>query len=154
MIRRPPRSTRTDTLFPYTTRFRSHQGLSCVAAEGCAKLLLNGRLDDEHLFGSLLHMYILNNPDSFEDGHEEQSEYDVETQLGSFGRLQQFLSLFFPTFMATHANARNLLTGAISVTLHAFTSKSGDNENRLPISHGIKYIKTLASTNAALASDD
>src|SRR3546814_9256958 len=30
MIRRPPRSTRTDTLFPYTTLFRS------VAAEGKA----------------------------------------------------------------------------------------------------------------------
>src|SRR3546814_21059482 len=26
MIRRPPRSTRTDTLFPYTTLFRSHHG--------------------------------------------------------------------------------------------------------------------------------
>src|SRR3546814_16576986 len=26
MIRRPPRSTRTDTLFPYTTLFRSHIG--------------------------------------------------------------------------------------------------------------------------------
>src|SRR3546814_2921515 len=25
MIRNPPRSTRTDTLFPYTTRFRSHR---------------------------------------------------------------------------------------------------------------------------------
>src|SRR3546814_2482458 len=25
MIRRPPRSTRTDTLFPYTTLFRSHE---------------------------------------------------------------------------------------------------------------------------------
>src|SRR3546814_14903871 len=25
MIRRPPRSTRTDTLFPYTTLFRSHK---------------------------------------------------------------------------------------------------------------------------------
>src|SRR3546814_4663365 len=25
MIRRPPRSTRTDTLFPYTTFFRSHE---------------------------------------------------------------------------------------------------------------------------------
>src|SRR3546814_19937248 len=24
MVRRPPRSTRTDTLFPYTTLFRSH----------------------------------------------------------------------------------------------------------------------------------
>src|SRR3546814_5428088 len=28
MIRRPPRSTRTDTLFPYTTLFRSNVGLS------------------------------------------------------------------------------------------------------------------------------
>src|SRR3546814_8788617 len=27
MIRRPPRSTRTDTLFPYTTLFRSYPGL-------------------------------------------------------------------------------------------------------------------------------
>src|SRR3546814_16242458 len=26
MIQRPPRSTRTDTLFPYTTLFRSSQG--------------------------------------------------------------------------------------------------------------------------------
>src|SRR3546814_366785 len=29
MIRRPPRSTRTDTLFPYTTLFRSLQGVVC-----------------------------------------------------------------------------------------------------------------------------
>src|SRR3546814_12656149 len=28
MIRRPPRSTRTDTLFPYTTLFRSHGSVS------------------------------------------------------------------------------------------------------------------------------
>src|SRR3546814_7796624 len=28
MIRRPPRSTRTDTLFPYTTLFRSGRGLT------------------------------------------------------------------------------------------------------------------------------
>src|SRR3546814_3388359 len=28
MIRRPPRSTRTDTLFPYTTLFRSHPSLA------------------------------------------------------------------------------------------------------------------------------
>src|SRR3546814_10051641 len=32
MIRRPPRSTRTDTLFPYTTLFRSHTSIEklCV----------------------------------------------------------------------------------------------------------------------------
>src|SRR3546814_14063144 len=29
MIRRPPRSTRTDTLFPYTTLFRSPERLRC-----------------------------------------------------------------------------------------------------------------------------
>src|SRR3546814_5505302 len=31
MIRRPPRSTRTDTLFPYTTLFRSGQGDDVIA---------------------------------------------------------------------------------------------------------------------------
>src|SRR3546814_9628380 len=30
MIRRPPRSTRTDTLFPYTTLFRSHTAFGDV----------------------------------------------------------------------------------------------------------------------------
>src|SRR3546814_19818088 len=31
MIRRPPRSTRTDTLFPYTTLFRSYTRISGAA---------------------------------------------------------------------------------------------------------------------------
>src|SRR3546814_5774789 len=41
MIRRPPRSTRTDTLFPYTTPFRSRirtvQRTSCSAAASSSK---------------------------------------------------------------------------------------------------------------------
>src|SRR3546814_17204142 len=32
MIRRPPRSTRTDTLFPYTTLFRSTPASACTVA--------------------------------------------------------------------------------------------------------------------------
>src|SRR3546814_2517764 len=39
MIRRPPRSTRTDTLFPYTTLFRSLRGaprLAGLVVSGCA----------------------------------------------------------------------------------------------------------------------
>src|SRR3546814_1553138 len=35
MIRRPPRSTRTDTLFPYTTLFRSYAG-ACGSRRSCA----------------------------------------------------------------------------------------------------------------------
>src|SRR3546814_20542660 len=39
MIRRPPRSTRTDTLFPYTTLFRSRvDGLRVAAAVGAPDL--------------------------------------------------------------------------------------------------------------------
>src|SRR3546814_3190961 len=34
MIRRPPRSTRTDTLFPYTTLFRSHRGIAVLRDGG------------------------------------------------------------------------------------------------------------------------
>src|SRR3546814_10726267 len=37
MIRRPPRSTRTDTLFPYTTLFRSRRG-GCARPPGGARL--------------------------------------------------------------------------------------------------------------------
>src|SRR3546814_10871257 len=40
MIRRPPMSTRTDTLFPYTTRFRS------LSAQGCAVLLTTHYLEE------------------------------------------------------------------------------------------------------------
>src|SRR3546814_21104115 len=44
MIRRPPRSTRTDTLFPYTTLFRSrHRELHRQLAEG----LLAEAVDDQ-----------------------------------------------------------------------------------------------------------
>src|SRR3546814_8303644 len=33
MLRRPPRSTRTDTLFPYTTLFRSSIGQTAIIAQ-------------------------------------------------------------------------------------------------------------------------
>src|SRR3546814_3243450 len=36
MIRRPPRSTRTDTLFPYTTLFRSDSSRGHAVAENLA----------------------------------------------------------------------------------------------------------------------
>src|SRR3546814_3852969 len=41
MIRRPPRSTRTDTLFPYTTLFRSARGRGLAVGQNAA--FLRGR---------------------------------------------------------------------------------------------------------------
>src|SRR3546814_2410186 len=42
MIRRPPRSTRTDTLFPYTTLFRS-RGITTRAERRDDGWVINGR---------------------------------------------------------------------------------------------------------------
>src|SRR3546814_6673280 len=43
MTRRPPRSTRTDTLFPYTTLFRSFTArIACGTGAGITRRLLRG----------------------------------------------------------------------------------------------------------------
>src|SRR3546814_6249030 len=44
MIRRPPRSTRTDTLFPYTTLFRSAALCAKPRAGGCLRMAARGPL--------------------------------------------------------------------------------------------------------------
>src|SRR3546814_8096939 len=52
MIRRPPRSTRTDTLFPYTTLFRSNPVTSSAAAQwkiGVFMVIHSFRVEDSRL---------------------------------------------------------------------------------------------------------
>src|SRR3546814_2286823 len=44
MIRRPPRSTRTDTLFPYTTLFRSDHARAARAVPGVERQRFDRRL--------------------------------------------------------------------------------------------------------------
>src|SRR3546814_19074919 len=71
MIRRPPRSTRTDTLFPYTTLFRSQRRKQLEEARAIlesaqerldeAKQLLEAIRDDEQ-------DYYDNMPESFQGG--------------------------------------------------------------------------------------
>src|SRR3546814_7295245 len=52
MIRRPPRSTRTDTLFPYTTLFRSEGGDEDHGHLRLAQYFLH-RLDPRTIVGEL-----------------------------------------------------------------------------------------------------
>src|SRR3546814_2437814 len=53
MIRRPPRSTRTDTLFPYTTLFRSGGAAHVVRGElalaGAGRQIINGARQLHHV---------------------------------------------------------------------------------------------------------
>src|SRR3546814_2638704 len=53
MIRRPPRSTRTDTLFPYTTLFRSktNAGVTLAVIRRDGDPLDNGHRIDHNYFG-------------------------------------------------------------------------------------------------------
>src|SRR3546814_16353 len=49
MIRRPPRSTRTDTLFPYTTLFRSRisdRGQACEVDPGGTRLRIDAAAEE------------------------------------------------------------------------------------------------------------
>src|SRR3546814_3676385 len=48
MIRRPPRSTRTDTLFPYTTLFRSPQELEYAIDAICIPGLGSFQRSEKH----------------------------------------------------------------------------------------------------------
>src|SRR3546814_5309599 len=54
MIRRPPRSTRTDTLFPYTTLFRSNIQHDCAVAGDQVRIPV-GRVQRQPRAGDVNH---------------------------------------------------------------------------------------------------
>src|SRR3546814_3888900 len=73
MIRRPPRSTRTDTLFPYTTLFRSPNGdheKLVKAAQSLGYTIPVGFARAHRLANALKH----NNADSLNKLHKEWPE--------------------------------------------------------------------------------
>src|SRR3546814_4917604 len=55
MLRRPPRSTRTDTLFPYTTLFRAPERALAATADHLERRAFRRRPGDrlDHLLGAL-----------------------------------------------------------------------------------------------------
>src|SRR3546814_3664068 len=87
MIRRPPRSTRTDTLFPYTTLFRSVDavlpGDGARLGHGAAQHL--ARRDAEQLLGRRVEV---RDPPSVVDGDQRLSHTgDHALQPAAQGRL-------------------------------------------------------------------
>src|SRR3546814_21171668 len=88
MIRRPPRSTRTDTLFPYTTLFRSADtpGVNIVRNVGLA-----GEPEDEGSH-ALIHYDNVRVPADALLGGEGQAFAIAQTRLGG-GRIHHAMQI-------------------------------------------------------------
>src|SRR3546814_10684017 len=86
MIRRPPRSTRTDTLFPYTTLFRSLDlflgGIGRVD-EFLLEIAMSeqvGNVFQQDFLGSLADRYL----EQLQAGHQLGGRIIAGNQLGQF----------------------------------------------------------------------
>src|SRR3546814_18278549 len=76
MIRRPPRSTLTDTLFPYTTLFRSRERLGEVEMAAIAQCAREEARIEQMQHG------VLDAADILVDGHPVFDRLPVEHALG------------------------------------------------------------------------
>src|SRR3546814_4965645 len=87
MIRRPPRSTRTDTLFPYTTLFRSLAKLNVAPDAQCTTAAPGGQVVWLHRTMTASDMYFVTNRQrraetvtcSFRVGDAAPQLWDAET---------------------------------------------------------------------------
>src|SRR3546814_2569562 len=94
MIRRPPRSTRTDTLFPSTTLFRSRQGVlreagAAVARSGVQELAADAPVEADAA-GDVVHVGadLLAEIGDLVDNGDLGGEEGVAGVLGQLGGLQ------------------------------------------------------------------
>src|SRR3546814_281338 len=74
MIRRPPRSTRTDTLFPYTTLFRSAAAATFVLLKQRIETILIRTDPRQRLDFALIVERRLRRPDRFADDLPRQTK--------------------------------------------------------------------------------
>src|SRR3546814_8563612 len=104
MIRRPPRFTRTDTLFPYTTLFRSHVAEALICELGLPNVRLQfdtyhrracglGIIDGvKHLLPIIGHIQVSSPPDRGEPDAHDIAFLSRLDALGYKGRSEEHTS--------------------------------------------------------------
>src|SRR3546814_5446205 len=87
MIRRPPRSTRTDTLFPYTTLFRSPDGI-LVRHRSQRRDLRNQAVRRDHALARVVDVerIVIEGRQRADRGHHHRSE-EHTSELQSLMRI-------------------------------------------------------------------
>src|SRR3546814_1812368 len=76
MIRRPPRSTRTDTLFPYTTLFRSAPvgGWPALASDLAGAVQIESPKPARNCLGDVKHIFLRRQSNAIWRSEEHTSE--------------------------------------------------------------------------------
>src|SRR3546814_7329099 len=92
MIRRPPRSTRTATLFPYTTLFRSVDRIAEAIDDAAEQTLADGNVDDRS--GALNGVAFLDLGVAAEDHDADIVGFEVQCHaLHAVGEFDHFTGL-------------------------------------------------------------
>src|SRR3546814_2334150 len=97
MIRRPPRSTRTDTLFPYTTLFRSGLFVKLGAVIGLSSVLLVLSYGQSRVFFAMSRDGLM--PAFFARLHPRSEEHTSE--------LQSLMRISYAVFCLKKKNKKN-----------------------------------------------
>src|SRR3546814_3073124 len=80
MIRRPPRSTRTDTLFPYTTLFRSLVQRLHPGVDEAQAVIVDRRPEDVVDPAQLSHRFVVDVDAQVDTGKRRSEEHTSELQ--------------------------------------------------------------------------
>src|SRR3546814_6224182 len=113
MIRRPPRSTRTDTLFPYTTLFRSDKGAG-VRHPGRRHRLLFGDAGAPECRGGRAPHHLGGRRRDL-PGHRPRSEEHTS-------ELQSLMRISYAVFCLKKKNNNNMYTKYHLYTTNKFTT--------------------------------
>src|SRR3546814_3174170 len=119
MIRRPPRSTRTDTLFPYTTLFRSHRPR--LASDGSARAhrLTRSSLDIE----AALQRSFRQGGDDIDDAANGLAAQRIDRSEEHTSELQSLMRISYAVFCLKKKITRHqiMLTYIILLTTSSYS---------------------------------
>src|SRR3546814_12237864 len=146
MIPRPPRSTRTDTLFPYTTLFRSVQQFEMSVLDICAARNNNAQLTQETKSNKLgFYTEIRERLDSAIASRVEWKSNEWESSEARPIKVRDLLALAW--IPLNKANEAELLPFDISVTPQNIYSNTGERSEERRV--GQECVRTCNTRRAA-----
>jgi condensin complex subunit 3 len=126
--------------------------VAAIAAEVAAKLLFSGRVCESSLIAHLLVIF-------FDPNQEEPENDDMDTkEVGSPVRLQQLLSLFFPTYCIKSEHGRDAMLGSINCALGIAQSKKESKSKKrkvaFPLVRIIEFVCSVVDVGREAAASN